>query len=252
MQVVGTVSQLWRYPVKSMQGEQVESLAFDLGGAIGDRTLAVVDPAAGKVLSAKRYADLLMASARADGDDVVVTLPDGSEHAASDPGVHAALSSWLDHEVRLAAPVEGEALPMEMYSGMSDEDTPLFDWAGPPGTWLDLAAAHWVTTSSLEQAATLHDGQWDVRRFRPTALFETPDAGWVEDAWTSLEVGPEVRSDVLMPTMRCSMPSRAQPGLDRDLAIGTTIRDQHGNNLGIYASITQGGTIRLGDSVTAS
>jgi hypothetical protein len=248
---VGTISQLWRYPVKSMQGELVDALEIGPGGAVGDRTLAVVDPAAGKVLSAKRYADLLLASARVDGDDVVLTLPDGSEHAASDPGVHAALSAWLDHEVRLAAPVEGEALPMEMYSGMSDESTPLFDWAGPAGTWLDLADAHWLTTSSLAAAAELHDGQWDVRRFRPTALIETGAAGFIEDSWTELELG-EVGSTVLMPTMRCSMPSRAQPGLDRDKAIGTTLRDQHGNNLGVYASITRGGTIHVGDSVTAS
>jgi uncharacterized protein YcbX len=249
VETVGTINQLWRYPVKSMQGERVETLEVAAGGAVGDRTLAVVDPAAGKVLSAKRWADLLLASARVEGDDVVVTLPDGSEHAASDPGVHDALSAWLDKDVRLAAPVEGEALPMEMYSGMSDEDTPVFDWAGPPGTWLDLADAHWLTTSSLTAAAGLHDGQWDVRRFRPTALIETPAEGFVEDTWGDLELG-EVGSTVLMPTMRCSMPSRAQPGLDRDKAIGTTLRDQHSNNLGVYASITKGGTLRLGDSVT--
>ena len=57
---------------------------------------------------------------------------------------------------------------------MSDEDTPLFDWPGPPGTWLDLADAHWLTTASLAAIAGEHpDGEWDVRRFRPTALIET-------------------------------------------------------------------------------
>jgi uncharacterized protein YcbX len=90
-----------------------------------------------------------------------------------------------------------------------------------------------------------------VRRFRPTALIETPAAGFVEDTWGELELGA-VASTVLMPTMRCSMPSRAQPGLDRDKAIGTTLRDLHGNNLGVYASIGQPGTIRVGDSVNAS
>ena len=59
--------QVWRYPVKSFQGEQVEAIDLAPGGADGDRMLAVVDPAAGKVLSAKRYADLLMASARTRG-----------------------------------------------------------------------------------------------------------------------------------------------------------------------------------------
>jgi uncharacterized protein len=252
MEAVGTVAQLWRYPVKSFQGEQVQELPVRSGGADGDRTLAVVDPAARKVLSGKRYPDLLLASARLDGADVVLTLPDGSEHAASDPTVHAALSSWLDREVQLAAPPADAVFPMEMYTGMSDEDTPVFDWPGPPGTWLDLADAHWLTTASLEAASRLHpEGAWDVRRFRPTALIEVDVVGWREDAWTAVELG-DVGSEVLMPTPRCSMPSRAQPGLDRDPTIGTTIRDHHDNNLGLYAQITRPGTIRVGDTVNAS
>lgn len=252
MEPVGTVAQLWRYPVKSFQGEQVERLEVGPGGALGDRTLAVVDPAARKVLSAKRWPDLLHASARRQGDDVVLTLPDGSEHLASDPGVHAALSAWLDHEVRLQAPPAEGVFPMEMHTGMSDEDTPLFDWPGPPGTWVDLADVHWLTTASLRAIAGEHpEGEWDVRRFRPTALIEASGDGFVEDAWAEVALGP-VRSNVLMPTPRCSMPSRAQPGLARDKAIGTTIRDRHDNNLGLYASITEGGTVTVGDTVHAA
>ena len=252
MDPVGTVAQLWRSPVKSFQGEQVERLEIATGGALGDRTLAVVDPAARKVLSAKRWPDLLHGSARRQGDDVVLTLPDGSEHLASDPGVHAALSAWLDHEVRLEAPPAEGVYPMEMHTGMSDEDTPLFDWPGPPGTWVDLADAHWLTTASLRAIAGEHpEGDWDVRRFRPTALIEASEDGFVEDAWVEVALGP-VRSNVLMPTPRCSMPSRAQPGLARDKAIGTTIRDHHDNNLGLYASITEGGTVTVGDTVHAA
>ena len=251
METLGTVAQLWRYPVKSMQGEQVDHLDLAAGGAVGDRVLAIVDPAAKKVLSAKRYADLLMASARFDGGDVVITLPDGSEHQATDPNVHEVLSTWLDLDVRLEPPPPNVVYPMEMYSGMSDESTPVFDWPGPPGTWLDLADAHWLTTASLASIAELApEGQWDVRRFRPTALIETAAEGWPEEGWTSIALG-EVHSDVLMPTMRCSMPSRGQPGLDRDLAIGTTIRDRHDNNLGVYASVTLGGRVSLGDTVSA-
>ncbi len=252
MQQVGSVAQLWRYPVKSFQGELVSELHLGPGGAAGDRTLAVVDPAARKVLSAKRHADLLLASARVADGTVVLTLPDGDEHDATDPGVHAVLSQWLDHEVRLEAPPAEGVFPMEMHTGMSDESTPLFDWPGPPGTWLDLADAHWLTTASLTAAAGLHpEGTWDVRRFRPTALIDGTDEGFAEDGWSALELG-EVASTVLMPTPRCSMPSRAQPGLERDLRIGTTIRDGHSNNLGIYAAIARAGTVRVGDTVFAS
>lgn len=250
-ETLGTVTQMWRYPVKSFQGEQVDHLDLASGGAAGDRLLAVVDPAAKKVLSAKRYPALLMASARLDGEGVVLTLPDGSEHSASDPQVHEALSAWLDQDVRLQAPPTDVVFPMEMHTGMSDESTPIFDWPGPEGTWLDLADVHWLTTASLAAAAALApDGVWDIRRFRPTALIDTSTSGWAEDSWGSIAVGP-VHSDVFMPTPRCTMPSRAQPGLERDLAIGTTIRDQHANNLGVYASITLGGRVSVGDTVCA-
>jgi uncharacterized protein len=246
------VAELWRYPVKSFQGEQVEQLTVGSGGAVGDRMLAVVDPEARKVLSAKRYADLLTAAARVVGGDVVVTLPNGKEYEASDPGVHAALSAWLDKDVRLEAPPTDGVFPMEMYSGMSDETTPLFDWGGPPGTWLDLADAHFLTTASLRAAAALYpEGEWDVRRFRPTALIAADEDGFVEDAWSSVALGA-VETNILMKTPRCSMPSRAQPGIERDMKIGTTIRDGNSNNLGVYASITQAGVIAVGDPVSAA
>src|SRR5688572_21061223 len=122
MTEVGTVAQLWRYPVKSFQGEPVDELVIGPGGAGGDRILAVVDPAAKKVLSAKRYADLLLASARLEGSRVVLALPDGSEHASDDAAVHDALSAWLGMDVRLEPPPADEVYPMEMYTGMSDED----------------------------------------------------------------------------------------------------------------------------------
>jgi hypothetical protein len=249
---VGTVKELWRHPVKSLQGERVQELALAPGGAAGDRVLAVVDPAARKVLSAKRHANLLLAAARLDGDRVVVTLPDGSEHGSDDPDVHSALSSWLGMDVRLEPPPADAVYPMEMYTGMSDEDTPLFDWAGPPGTWVDLADSHWVTTSSLATIAGEHpDGQWDVRRFRPNGLIETAAPGYPEEGWPTFDLG-EVGVEVLMPTMRCSMPSRAQPGLERDKVIGTTIQGANSNNLGVYARVTRSGTVRVGDSVHAA
>ncbi|MFZ6004231.1 MAG: MOSC domain-containing protein [Actinomycetota bacterium] len=249
---VGTVAQLWRYPVKSFQGEQVEEIELAPGGARGDRLLAVVDPAAKKVLSGKRYPALLHASARIEGGEVVISLPDGSTCSAADPEVHDALSRWLDLDVRLASPPADEVYPMEMHTGMSDEDTPIFDWPGPQGTWLDLADAHWLTTASLAAASGLYpSGAWDVRRFRPTALIEATGEGWAEDTWTTVELG-EVRSDVLMPTPRCTLPSRAQPGFEADKTIGTTLRDRHDNNLGLYATITQAGVVRVGDPVCAS
>ena len=88
-------------------------------------------------------------------------------------------------DVRLEPPPADKAYPMEMYTGMSDESTPLFDWTGPPGTWVDLADSHWVTTASLATIAGEHpDGQWDVRRFRPDRPHrDAPASGYPEEGW---------------------------------------------------------------------
>ena len=216
----------------------------------------MVDPAAKKVLSAKRYADLLLASARLDGD---ARRRSPCPTAPSTPPTTPACttpcrpgSTWTCASSRRPPT---RRTRWRCTRGCPTRTRPLFDWAGPPGTWVDLADSHWLTTASLATIAGEHpDGQWDVRRFRPTGLIETTGR---TDSATRRRAGPpstlgEAQVEVLMPTMRCSMPSRAQPGLDRDKAIGTTIRDANSNNLGVYASVTRSGTVRVGDSVHAT
>ncbi len=247
-----TVLELWRYPVKSMQGERVERVELDRGGVDGDRCWGVVDPADGKVLSAKRWGRLLEASARPDGDGVVITLPDRSEHRSDDPGVHTSLSAWLDHEVRLERAPQDRALPFDMGTDPTDDRTAAdFQWSGPPGRFVDLADVHLLSTASLATAAGEHPegGQWDVRRFRPTALLTSDDDGYAEDAWVGAKVQiGGATLDAFMPTIRCAMPTRAQPGgLERDLAISTTLKRAHESNLGIYANVTTPGPVAVGD-----
>ena len=152
----------------------------------------MVDPAAEKVLSAKRYADLLLASARLDGDRVVITLPDGTEHASDDPGVHDALSDWLGMDVRLEPPPADEAYPMEMYTGHVRR--------GHAALRLGRSARHagstWPTpTGSPPPAwrrspASTPTAQWDVRRFRPNGLIESRRrTGYPEEGWPTFELG---------------------------------------------------------------
>ena len=250
---IGTVAGAWRFPVKSLQGEAVDALAFDASGALDDRTWGIVDRATGKVLTAKRWAALLEASARLEaGGDVVVTLPGGHEHTAGDVSTDEALSAWLGREVRLSRPPEG-GLPYELTMDPTDDESAVWDFATPPASFVDLAAAHLLTDASLESARRRYPaGDWDVRRFRPTLLISATGAaaGFEEDAWVGREVTcGEVVFEPFMPTPRCAMPTRAQPGLARDKAISRTLTDHHANVLGVYAQVVRGGCVRIGDEV---
>lgn len=256
--VLGTVTQLWRFPVKSMQGEQVAASELGPQGLTGDRGWAVRDTTTGKVLSAKRVGALLSATARRRDGMVTITLPDGQVLAAGEPATDAALSAWLDRPVRLAEADPADPGAFEMTVDPLDEDAPLIELPCPPGTFLDAAAAHLLTTASLAAAARLHPtGSWDVRRFRPTMLIETglidPAAGeeWVEDAWigTSLAVG-DAALTVFAPTVRCAMPTRSQGDLPADADIARTVTTSHNSNLGVYAAVTAAGAVAVGDTLT--
>lgn len=251
-EVVGSVAELWHFPVKSMQGHRVDELTLTERGAEGDRGWAVVDPAAGKVLSAKRWSQLLEATGGDAGGTVTVTLPDGTTHEAGDPVTDAALSAWLDHEVRLLQPPEGDGLPYELPTDAWDDTSPLWEFPGPPGgPFVDVAAAHLLTTASLRAAEALGPGSvWDVRRFRPNALLDVAGDGFVEDAWVGRSVGVgEAVADPFMPTVRCALPTRGQPGLAKDPEIARTLRDGHDLDLGVYCTVSVAGRVRVGDHV---
>src|SRR5437016_2697653 len=254
---VGTVASLWRYPVKSMQGEQLEAADVTGRGTLGDRAFAVIDVETGKVASAKhprKWARLLDCSATfvappiagAPMPAVRIALPDGSVVRSDDAEVDAALSSALDREVTLAAvapddrtlveywpDIEGLA-PAEFIAStrIADEekgetltDVPM-GMAAPAGTFYDLALLHVLTTSTLEHLHGLYpQGRFDARRYRPNILVDPLEDGLVENDWPgkTLAIGADLRIEVSIPTMRCVMTTLAQRDLPRDLGVLQTV-----------------------------
>ena len=129
----------------------------------------------------------------------------------------------------------------------------------PPERFVDLCAIHVLTTASIATMAARHpDGDWNPHRFRPGVLIETDPAvtGLPENDWmdaTTVTVG-EVGVTPVMPTIRCVMTTRAQPGhgLARDLEIVKTVNAANSGNLGLYGAIASPGAIRIGDPVTVA
>ena len=263
-QVVGVVREVWRYPVKSMQGEQVTSIEADAGGVVGDRAFGVRDIATGYVLSAKAVPELFQASARTIGDVVVITLPDGTEISSGDADAAVVLSSWLGRDVVLARPADlagaGRSIEFELRLDPADDSGELFAWPARPGTFLDSAPLHLLTTASLAAMAELRpESVWDVRRFRPNLVLDTgPGVGFVEDTWIGHDLiagstGASVRVEGACG--RCAMPVRSQsalgdrPSLDRDVGVFRALTAEHGNTLGVYGRVTALATVTVGDEV---
>ncbi len=247
-----TLVEIWRHPVKSLQGERLTVADVDRDGLRGDRCWGIRDEGTGKILTGRREPRLLEAAATITGDgDPLVTLPDGTVASGLGAATDAALTGWLGRPVTLVAgggPRRGHA---EYFSDALDDTSDPIEWDMPPGRFVDAMPLLVLTTASLRTAAALYpDGEWDVRRFRANLLVDLDGDGWVEDGWCggrlgvgSAEIGPR------QPCVRCTMVTRPQPGLGRDLEIYKTVSHHHGGTLGVWTRVLTAGTVREGDAV---
>ncbi|MGH9272110.1 MAG: MOSC domain-containing protein [Ilumatobacteraceae bacterium] len=234
------VIELWRYPVKSMQGEQLERADVDELGITGDRQWALIDLGTGLALTARRAPELLFASARCVGGGVEIGLPDGSVALDDD-----ALSRWLGRDVELrraSAAVHGT---YEIAVDPEDEaGSRWVRWDGPDGTFHDS------TRTRLSIMSTTSMGEWAWRRFRNNIVVD--GAGEDELVDQRVAIG-SAELDVVKQIDRCVMTTRPQPGgIERDLDVLRRISAERASMLGVGAMVATPGAITVGDELVGT
>ena len=246
------ITELWRYPVKSMQGERVEAVHCDAAGFVGDRRWGLVTPE-GYVLSGKSEPRILdaTASTRADGE-IELTLPHGVRTASDDPDVDAYLTAWLDRTVRLHCAGADDQFIIHHQLDV-DDPSKTIDFPTPKGAYFDSRSTlHLLSDASLRAARALYPaGEWDARRFRPNLVVALDVDGFAEESWVERTVslgGVEVL--VRKVTDRCVLTTRAQPGLRRDLDIYKTLSRHNACVLGVYLVAQTAGTISVGNKIS--
>lgn len=254
-----TVGRLWQYPVKSMQGVEVDEILLGPGGVAGDRAYGFVDVETGRLASAKRprrFGPLLDCRARfltppavgGDSPPVEVIFPDGTVFRTDgDDGAELTrrAAELLGREVRLVstAPegvaldelipqMEGlgenalEAMATDPADSYGDRFMSIPAAMAAPGTMLDLAAMHVLATSTLRRMTDAHpDGNWDPRRMRPNILIDDSVEPGNEDDWLGCDVhiGEQAIVHIVGPTPRCVMTTLPQPGLPKDSDVLKTV-----------------------------
>src|SRR6059058_1153019 len=249
---VGTIGALWRFPVKSMLGEQLDAGDLGEGGMVGDRAYAIRDRETGKVASAKHpklWPNLLECRAAfvepprpgADLPPARIELADESSVQSDAPDVDAVLSSFFGRDVELARAAQN-GYTIDQYhpdeenyypEGHRDEvveaqlGAAFFNERGLPSavpeeSFFDLFPLSVLTTSTLDQLGELEpQSRFDVRRFRMNVIVDTPARGFVENEWVgrTLAISDDVKISVALPDPRCVMPSLAQEDLPKDSRI---------------------------------
>ena len=285
MPVIGEIAGIWRYPVKSMAGEKLQSCVLGPSGIPGDRGWATRDETAGEIRGAKKLGALMLCSAHYISQPAAgkipaaeITLPDGSKVRTGEPEADRRLSELLGRQVTLR-PLEPASnkehykrgMPdnpdmtaelREMFGRLENEPLPdfaswptemqeLFQFTSPLGTYFDAYPVHAVTTSTLKTLESKTPGsRFDVRRFRPNFVIESDSDGLVEQKWVGkrVKIG-ETLIEVRVPCVRCVITTLQQKDLPKDPQVLRTIVRDAAQNVGIYARVTTPGTIKLGDTV---
>ncbi len=284
MQTLGTLKELWRFPVKSMQGSTIDLSMVTPRGVVGDRAWAMRDDNRREVQWGKLYPQLMLCTARYREEPTVariapvdITFPDGETLGSDHPKINAKLtelcatpaSLWplqpatnLDFYKRYKPDVaKWQQEIAGVFAREPDEPLPdlsqlpavLMDYVAVPGTFFDNEELHLITTASLAYMREKNPAAiWDIRRFRPNFFIETPPSvhGLAEQAWVGkrLAIG-EVELEISAPTPRCGMTVRPQGTLPFDKTILRTIVKEGNQNLGVGAHVKKAGMVRAGDEL---
>ena len=235
----GAVARLWRWPVKSMGGEEVNAVRVDGRGVGGDRTHAVLHEHKGewKPMTAREAPDLLAfraaypfnVDAAIDPEHpphALVTRPDGRRTWRwGDPQLRSALEDALARPVRFERDVEGIQ---------------------------DLRRSVLVTTEATLRALSDELGQdIDLRRFRTNLHLELDADPWVEENWEGRELAFEggVRLRLLHPCARCAIPTRDPDTQAKWADLLRHLHRHHSQRFGINARVIGTGRIEAGEGV---
>lgn len=278
----GRVLALYRYPVKSMRGEQIPELQLTERGVDGDRVLALLDRSDGLVASAHhpaKWGQLLHCRAWTTPDRKVwVTLPDRRELPAG-AELERELCTLLCQDVRLISSAPDGGAYEIIHPDVPDTAPPQFvkhtlNLAGAqrqvgrlglaleaePGKLVDVAPVHLVSSAALAAVAA-GCGDGDLRRYRPNIVLGLDAQGYVENEWAGCEIAVgDATLQGMFPTPRCIVATLPQHGVTggkqalQTLARDNRVRLGPGNwaCIGLYARISTPGAVRIGAPFTVT
>jgi uncharacterized protein YcbX len=234
----GVLTELARWPVKSLGGEALRAARLDRRGLGGDRTHALLDPREGRegrwvtIRQAPRL--LAWSAAYPDAPDdrldpahpppPRLLAPDGAVWGWDDPGLEAALAADLGMAVRRHRDLGGQQ---------------------------DLRASVLVTTEASRLAVSEALGRpVGLRRFRTNLHLELDAPAFAEEGWDGgrLRVG-EVTLAIGHPCTRCVIPTRDPDDLSRWPELLRWLHRRRGALFGVNARVVAGGRVRVGDRV---
>lgn len=259
MRVVGRVESLWRYPVKSMRGEELREAFAGFPGVYGDRVYAFRNSTGRKAFpyfTAREQEQMLLYRAAYRHADRMSMPPNLAEAEALGRGVTPIYADPADQMVDVELP-SGEVLAIDdprlidlLREG--GREGPALSLLRSDRAWTDCRPVSLISIQTVRQLSREVGVEMDKRRFRANLYADlTEGAEFGEDGWVGrrLRVGAKAEIAVMDRDSRCKMitldpdTAQANPEVMRHVAKG------HDGTAGVYAAVLVEGVIRAGDAI---
>jgi len=218
------VAEIWRYPVKSMAGERLESCVIEATGLVGDRRWALVDATpnrAGKLLTIRQHEKLLTYRARLEDGAAKVVGPDGAVHAV-DGGL-----------ARLLAEESMRPLQLRDLAGANFDDSPVL-------------VVNLASVRAFAAEAAMHV---DHRRFRANLYLDGLDA-FEEVSWVGRQIrAGDAQLQVVARDERCVVITRDPDTTAATPQLLSLLAQRHDTCMGVYCTVARSGQVAEGDPV---
>jgi uncharacterized protein YcbX len=257
--IVGRVESLWRYPVKSMRGEELNEAYIGFPGIYGDRLLAFTSsasPTGFPYLTGREQRQMLLYRPRFRHPDKAVKPPNLAEAEAIAPGLNPVIGSPDDLTVDVETP-SGETLAIDdprlirgLLGGLGDEQTLTLQRSER-----GMADCRPLSLFSLQTTRQLGEEiglTLDKRRFRANVYVDLEgEMGFGEDSFVGrkLKIGSKTVLSVLERDPRCAMVSIDPDTAERNPEILRQVSKGHDGRAGVYAAVLVEGLVRPGDAI---
>jgi uncharacterized protein YcbX len=259
MHTIGTVESLWRYPVKSMGGEEVEAMFAGFSGIYCDRLFAFRTSAGPKgfpYLTAREQRQMLRYHPRFRDPGKAAAPPNLTESEGMGPGTTPVYADSLDLMVDVETPtgrliaIDDPELVNLLREGIDDKHH--LTLVRSERTMTDCRPVSLLALQSVRQLAEETGTAVDKRCFRANIYLDLTSAmGFAEDGFVgrSLRIGSKVILSILERDPRCIMITMDPDTAAITPALLTKVAQAHGGMAGVYGCVLAEGMIRKGDSV---
>ncbi|HEY1582837.1 MAG TPA: MOSC N-terminal beta barrel domain-containing protein [Chthoniobacterales bacterium] len=259
MSRIGTVESLWRYPVKSMRGEELPAVFAGFAGIYCDRLYAIHDAGGRKsfpFLTAREQHRMLSFQPRFREPAKSIAPPNLVEAENLPPGATPIYGDPADLALDVETPA-GERLAIEdpallelLRDGIDARHQ--LSLLRSERALTDCRPISIISLQSIAQLAAERGAPVDKLRFRSNIHLDLLDSnGFAEDGFVgrSLRIGERATFAILELDPRCAIVVLDPATGEKDPAILKTIAQRHGGNIGIYGAVLVEGLVRQGDPV---